>query len=1016
MASDTQHEFLNLMKKLFITSFVLLSHWASSQNQLPYFQQEVNSTINVKLDDKNHFLYGDISIEYINQSPDTLKEFFMHLWPNAYKNEKTALAKQMARDGNFFLYYSKNKDRGGIDSLSFTIDGQATTFEFFKGFEDIAQLKLNKPLLSGQRITIKTPFRVKLPSGSISRLGHIEQSYQITQWYPKPAVYDRDGWHPIPYLTQGEFYSEFGKFDVSITLPANYTVGATGDLQTASEIERLDQLAQAPLPATLNNEFPPSATETKTLRYIQSNVHDFGWFADKRWIVRKGSVVLPNTNREVTTWAMFTPLNAKQWEKGVEYINDGLYHYSLWAGDYPYNQCTAVDGTISAGGGMEYPNVTVIGNSSNDFQLATVIIHEVGHNWFYGILGSNERSNGWMDEGINSFLETLTLEWKYKDAKIYNGIMEEKLGKKLNLEKYPLNYQNEVMYNFAARYGKDQPIQTHSADFTGMNYGSIMYKKTGLSFNYLRNYLGDDLFKECMHAYFEKWKFKHPGPDDIQQVFEETSKRDLDWFFNEVIKTDGVVDYKAEGFKMKDDKAMLSVFNAGDIAAPFSVTIMRDSIEVKTFWTEGFDAGDWKTIEVPDVNKGDVLVINKEKGSIDIDRGNNNIRTKGILKTREPLRFDIGTGLDDPESTRLFWIPLVGWNQYDNWMPGISLHNRTVPSRKFEFAWTPMYSITNNRLNGFAMAALNGRRARVGVSAQSFTGSQISYSNALTFAPSFGEFEMVYYQINPFIEYQSRTVTSINPWSVKLRLDGFAVRENINRIRNDDTKTFIDNNEFFGARASAVVSKKWIGINLKINPSFDYLAGEENTAAGMARLRVDADFVYLKKKDKKIYLRAFSANSDLFEAFNATLPIGIGGTRGVQDYFYQNLFMGRSEFDGLLANQIIDNQGGLFSPYGISNFTNSTDFNSIQLEIDAPIGLPLSAWGTYGFDSDGNTGYSAGIGVPIVRDIFQIYVPLVFSSEINDVLETGDFGWQDYIMMQINLDMMNPFELVKRLN
>jgi hypothetical protein len=172
----------------------------------------------------------------------------------------------------------------------------------------------------------------------------------------------------------------------------------------------------------------------------------------------------------------------------------------------------------------------------------------------------------------------------------------------------------------------------------------------------------------------------------------------------------------------------------------------------------------------------------------------------------------------------------------------------------------------------------------------------------------------------------------------------------------------------------------------------------------------------LKKKDKKIYLRAFSANSDLFEAFNATLPIGIGGTRGVQDYFYQNLFMGRSEFNGLLANQIIDNQGGLFSPYGISNFTNSTDFNSIQLEIDAPIGLPLSAWGTYGFDSDGNTGYSAGIGVPIVRDIFQIYVPLVFSSEINDVLETGDFGWQDYIMMQINLDMMNPFELVKRLN
>ncbi|MFY7708070.1 MAG: M1 family metallopeptidase [Flavobacteriales bacterium] len=1005
------------MKYFLLAMLALMGHQAHSQSKRDYFQQEVNTTINVRLDDRTHFLHGDITIEYINQSPDTLSEFFMHLWPNAYKNEKTALAQQMARDGNFFLYYSKNKDRGGIDSLAFTMNGQAVTYEFFKGFEDIAKINISKPILPGEKVVFKTPFRVKLPSGSISRLGHIEQSYQITQWYPKPSVYDRDGWHPIPYLTQGEFYSEFGKFDVSITLPANYTVGATGDLQTASEIERLNKLAEAALPEALNNQFPPSDAEMKTLRYIQSNVHDFGWFADKRWIVRKGSVVLPNTNHEVTTWAMFTPLNAKQWEKGVEYINDGLYHYSLWAGDYPYNQCTAVDGTISAGGGMEYPNVTVIGNSGNDFQLATVIIHEVGHNWFYGILGSNERSNGWMDEGINSFLETLTMEWKYQDAKIYNGILEEKVGQKLNLEKYPLNYQNEVMYNFAARYGKDQPIQTHSADFTGMNYGSIMYKKTGLSFNYLRNYLGDDLFKECMHAYFEKWKFKHPGPDDIQQIFEETAKRNLDWFFNDVIKTDDVVDYKADGFKVKDGKAQLSVFNAGDIAAPYSVTIMRDTSVVKTIWNEGFETGDWKTIEIPDAKKGDVLVINKEKGSIDIDRGNNNIRTQGILKTREPLRFDIGTGLDDPESTRLFWIPLVGWNEYDKWMPGVSLHNRTIPGRKFEFAWTPMYSIANNRLNGFAMAALNGRRARVGVSSQSFTSEETTFSNGLTFAPIDIQSERVYYQVNPFIEYLSRTITSINPWSLKLRLDGFAVRENFNNIVNNGEQSFSTTNDFFGARASALISKKWIGINLKINPSLDYYAGEENTTAGLARLRVDADFVYHKRKDKKIYVRAFSANTDLIDSFNRGLPIGIGGTRGEQDYFYQNLFMGRSERTGLLGNQIIDNQGGLFTPFGISNFGNSTDFHSIQLEIDAPIGLPISAWGTFGFDSDGNSGYSAGLGLPIVRDIFQIYVPLLFSSDIQNELDRGvDLGWQDYIMMQINLDMMNPFELLKRLN
>jgi hypothetical protein len=327
-----------------------------------------------------------------------------------------------------------------------------------------------------------------------------------------------------------------------------------------------------------------------------------------------------------------------------------------------------------------------------------------------------------------------------------------------------------------------------------------------------------------------------------------------------------------------------------------------------------------------------------------------------------------------------------------------------------------MYSVTNNRLNGFAMAALNGRRARVGVSSQSFTSEETTFSNGLTFAPVDIQSERIYYQVNPFVEYQSRTVTSINPWSLKLRLDGFAIRENFNNIVNNGERRFSETNDFFGARASAMISKKWIGINLKINPSLDYFTDDDNATAGLARLRVDADFVYHKKKDKRIYVRAFSANSDLLDSFNSALPIGIGGTRGAQDYFYQNLFMGRSERSGLLGNQIIDNQGALFTPFGISNFANSTAFNSIQLEIDAPIGLPISAWGTFGFDMDGNSGYSAGLGLPIVRDIFQIYVPLLFSSDINNLLDAGDLGWQDYIMMQINLDMMNPFELVKRLN
>jgi hypothetical protein len=171
-------------------------------------------------------------------------------------------------------------------------------------------------------------------------------------------------------------------------------------LQNKGEIKRLNQLAKVTDTITKFSDdlsFPLSDLTTKTLRYTQNNIHDFGWFADKRFHVLKGEVEVPHTNEKVTIWTMFTNNEADLWKNSIEYMHDALYYYSLWNGDYPYKQCTAVDGTISAGGGMEYPNVTVIGESGSAYLLEEVIMHEVGHNWFYGMLGNNERDHPWMD-------------------------------------------------------------------------------------------------------------------------------------------------------------------------------------------------------------------------------------------------------------------------------------------------------------------------------------------------------------------------------------------------------------------------------------------------------------------------------------------------------------------------------------------------------------------------------------------------------------------------------------------
>lgn len=255
-----------------------------------YFQQRVDHVINVRLDDRAHMLRGEERFSYTNNSPATLDTLWLHLWPNAYRDRGSALCEQLDVMGQPGLHFAEEQDRGWIDSLAFTATYDAydsrvdrLTWGYHPRHADIAWLKLDRSIGRGERVIISTPFRVKIPDGRFSRLGHTGQAYYITQWFPKPAVYDAQGWHAMPYLTQGEFYSEFGSYDVTITLPANYVVGATGLLQDAQERELLDRMAapewRYPEPTTdprtgkpQYDRFPVSSTQLKTLRYVQDNV------------------------------------------------------------------------------------------------------------------------------------------------------------------------------------------------------------------------------------------------------------------------------------------------------------------------------------------------------------------------------------------------------------------------------------------------------------------------------------------------------------------------------------------------------------------------------------------------------------------------------------------------------------------------------------------------------------------------------------------------------------------------
>ena len=665
----------------FTLSFLFLGNFFSQS----YWQQEVNYKIDVKLDDKKNELSAFEEFEYINNSPQKLDFLFIHLWPNAYKNEKTALGKQLWENGNQILRFGADSLKGEINGLNFKVDGESVEWIIDIKNIDICKLILKTPLLPGEKLKVSTPFNVKIPTGEISRLGHVGQSYQITQWFPKPAVFDKNGWNEFPYLNQGEFYSEYGSFDVSITLPKNYIVGATGDLQTESEISFMDEMAEQTKNKFIDgmfsdkkkqSEFPISSEEYKTIRYFQSKVHDFAWFADKRFEVLKGEVELPQSKRKVTTWALFTPKNASIWKNAIEYINDGTYYYSLWNGDYPYNHVTAVDGTISAGGGMEYPNVTVIGNTDTKEDLEVVIVHEVGHNWFYGILGSNERVHGWMDEGLNTLNEVRYMQTKYPEN---TRMSDQILNGKLHFDHLSHHDMNDITFRTTAILGEDQPIEIHSADFTDMNYGSIMYMKTGLVMFYLRNYLGEDVFGKCTHTYFENWKFKHPQPEDLREVFEKVSGKDLSWLFDDLIKTTNHIDYKIQHVRKVKEGTDILVKNVGQVNGPINVTAYEKGVIVETKWAE---PGNDKRIIHFSSSSIDEVRIDPFRNIPELNRTNNSWNKSLLLNKIEPLKFEFLFGDQATNKTNVFWTPMVAGNSYDKMMLGVVCHNYGVAFKK----------------------------------------------------------------------------------------------------------------------------------------------------------------------------------------------------------------------------------------------------------------------------------------------------------------------------------------------
>jgi hypothetical protein len=1001
-----------------------------------YFQQVVDYKIAVGLDDVKHTITGNIAFDYTNHAPDTLTEIWVHLWGNAYKNRQTAFCKQKLQSASSEFYFAKDQDLGQYDALYFTANGMTVDWKYDPNNPDIAILSLPKALLPGEQVRIETPFTLKIPA-SYSRLGHVETSYQMTQWYPKPAVYDERGWHAMPYLDQGEFFAEFGNFQVYITLPENYVVAATGVLQTPSEIAFLQEkevASRAALQKGVDKKqdpFPPSATRMKTIHYTANRVHDFAWFADKRFFVLKDTAILAS-GKSVDCWAMFTQAQSDLWQKGAAYVRRAVEFYSEKVGDYPWPQATAVHAALSAGGGMEYPMVTVIGNAGSARTLDQVITHEVGHNWFYGILASNERIHPFMDEGFNSYYEHRYMEQYYGSAAAMS------LPKKI----FNPDHSGSLVENgllLLAIDHHDTPPDSPSDDFTQAGYGLQVYMKTAYFMTWLEKSIGIEKMDAVMHDYYQKWQFKHPYPEDFKAVLADNGV-DAGWFL-EAMKTSNNADYAlTNAVKTGVGQWALTVKQQGILAAPFPITALKDGTPIKTTWYKPLAALEGPqslTFEVPDA---DAFVLDHERVTLDLNRKNNSHRIGALFPAMEPWQLKIIAPFKNPRRNTLGLFPWAGWNNTDKTMIGLVCYNPIVPPSPWQVYLLPGYALGSKKWVGLADVRY---RFYPGGLFPKITASVTAKSFHLDHLPSTDLYAR-FFRIAPQIkaELPSKTAT----FSHTLQLTTLFLGRETPIDGTDGLKKW---------RNSTIYELRYEGEQRMLPNPFQYRFALEAQPAGNAQyrqqyLRTTASWqqhVYFTPK-RKITARFFAGyffqndfrKLDIQAPFNnlTLLP------QGFNDYKYEQLFLARSGAEGLLGRQVSQTDGGFkgaFGPAQAGTLGNSNHLVvSINLKTDLPFrlpfGIPLKPYFDLGYADDASKSglnrpfdeqllWNGGLMLEFLKGGLEVYFPLFsaaalkaeYCKQAGGTGQTGLFCGGNYLKViswSTKINSVEPLDIVQR--
>jgi len=971
--------------RLYLLWFLLvsgMSHLAKAQSSTA---QQVDYNIRAELMPDLQRLEGKIAMDYYNNSSDTLYEIVFHLWMNAFADKNSDWARQQLLLGERAFHFAHDSLTGGYERLAFKANGKTTSWEPYKpgsrSYSDIAVLHLPEGIPPRSIAVIDIDYILRLPY-AFDRPGYKEGLYRLTQWYPKPAVYAAGRWHAMPYLSVGEFYSDYGDYELALTVPLSYSVVSTGaELDERSSID--------------------VSSRKRTYVATAENVRDMACFASEEYIPYRESVSIGDRSVYVN---LFVKLENDNWSRAAEFAERALTFFSEKIVPYPYPQITLVESASDEQSGMEYPMLTLLDFAEDEQRMDHLIAHELAHQWFYSYLGNNQREAPWIDEGFASYYDQLYNNAYYNDPHMQSAFKESKL-----LAKYKRVDLQAVYARHLYRTGWNRSIVS-SADATEpFNYLSANYIRMRQGLAYLNAFMGEKRFDSAVQKLFYQYAGRNIDGNIVRQVFESESGQDLGWFFGTFLESSELQD-----FEMRQKGDSLSLTKTGGVDMPFRLSLFQsDNKRYLDYWVSS-NGNEQQQVAIPSRDFSYARVNDRlDIGELRLD----NNATQGA-----------GSSFPVPEMISLFerggrgrfgMMPHIMYNRYDGLMFGLSAYSTLFPQSRGRFLISPSYGLSSGQLAGSGFMEfdiLNSADSALRKISLSLAASRFSYFG---FELEGQDLQLGYFRIRPAATLHfRRDVYHSGSLYYRYHMIGESYIPDFSAPDDRNSRQFRAHQIGYTRHVVAPLSVRDFSVELQYEDYSDPVRLDN-----LHYLRISASLdsrIFYSPRDRfffRVFASGFVFNDRRESASFASIftrgSIALAG-QGFNDQLYEDYYFGRNGSTTGPGSQVMMRDGGFKTAFGAQNTVGmSNDFLvSANLKTDLPVlrlpvrlrpYLDLALSSTKEVQSDELDLvflYSGGIAVEW-GEFFGLYLPL-FNA---DALEPGYSNTGIFNRISFSLDL-----------